>query len=224
MTARIGAAAVLALVLVSAVGAAPQKKPAANAAANNGGLSTKDFRIETNETQYNYGSGRFTMPHRVKFFRPGTDVTGDSAQGNSQTGQVTITGHVVLHDNGNSAEARDAGAPAGNGPSTLQCDQLEIDSKRKVYVATGNVHFVQGTRTATADTGRLDQGGHSLDLQGNVHLTDGGSTFSGNTVHYDTLTKDVNTTGNPSVMTQPAGAAGFGAPKSSLPTAPPKKK
>ncbi|HMC48853.1 MAG TPA: hypothetical protein VKJ77_26305, partial [Caballeronia sp.] len=72
MTARIGAAAVLALVLVSAVGAAPQKKPAANAAANNGGLSTKDFRIETNETQFNYGSGGFTMPHRVKFFRPGT--------------------------------------------------------------------------------------------------------------------------------------------------------
>src|SRR6185312_13134203 len=162
MIARAGTAAVLALVLVSTIGAAPQKKPAPNAAANNGGLSTKDFRIETNKTQFNYGTGQFTMPNRVKFFRPGTDVTGDSAQGNYQNGQVTITGHVVLHDSGNSAEARDAGAPTGGGPSTLACDQLQIDSKRKVYVATGSVHFVQGSRTATANSGRLDQGSHQL--------------------------------------------------------------
>jgi lipopolysaccharide assembly outer membrane protein LptD (OstA) len=225
MTGRFGTvASVLALVVCTTIAAAPAKKPAANVTQNANGLQTRDFRIETAETNSNLNSGDFKMPQRVKFFRPGTDVVGDSAQGNYNSGFVTITGHVVLHDNGTAPEAKEAGAAPGGGPSTLQCDELQIDSKRKVYVATGNVHFVQGDQTFTGNSGRLDQGAHQLDLSGNVHLTKGSQTFSGQAVHYDTLTKDLHTSGDPVILTGPAPPGAAGASKSTLPTPAPKKK
>jgi lipopolysaccharide assembly outer membrane protein LptD (OstA) len=179
--------------------------------------TTKDFRIETDQTNSNLNNGNFAMPHHVRFIRPGTDVVGDSAKGNFKLGTVIITGHVVLHDSGESSEAQRAGAAPGGGPATLECDQLEVDSKRKVYTATGNVRYVQGTRHATADNGKLDQGAHALDLNGNVHLADGEETLSAQTVHYNTLTKDVSTSGNPVILSQPA-ARGAAGTTSTLPT------
>jgi lipopolysaccharide assembly outer membrane protein LptD (OstA) len=184
--------AVLAGLLVATVAAAP------------GGVATRDFRIETDQTNSNLNDGNFTMPHRVKFFRAGTDVVGDSAKGNYKAGTVTITGHVVMHDDGQSGGAPPAGVVPEGGPATLQCDELQVDSKRKIYVASGNVVYVQGSRRATAQNGRLDQGAHALDLSGNVQLADGEQTLSAQTVHYNTLTKDVSTSGNPVILTQPA--------------------
>lgn len=158
------------------------------------------------------------MPHRVKFFRPpGTDVTGDRAKGNYKAGTVTISGHVVLHDSGQSTEAQSAGAPAGGGPATLQCDELQVDSKRKIYLATGNVRYIQGQRQATAQSGRLDQGAHALDLNGNVRLADGDQTLTAQSVHYDTLTKDVSTSGSPVILNAPASSPAPGT-TSTLPT------
>jgi lipopolysaccharide assembly outer membrane protein LptD (OstA) len=183
--------AALASLLVATVAAAPA------------GVKTRDFRIETDQTNSNLNDGSFTMPHRVKFFRPGTDVVGDRAKGNYKAGTVTITGHVVLHDNGDSSEAQAAGATPGGGPSTLNCDELQVDSKRKIYVANGNVVYAQGTRRATAQSGRLDQGAHTLDLSGDVRLADGDQTLTAQVVHYNTLTKDVSTSGNPMTLTQP---------------------
>ncbi len=189
------------------------------AAAPLGGVTTRDFRIETDQTNSNLNDGSFTMPHHVKFFRPGTDVVGDSAKGNYKAGLVTISGHVVLHDNGQSSQVREAGGAAGAGPATLRCDQLDVDSKRKVYTATGNVVYVQGSRRATAQSGRLDQGAHTLELSGNVRLADGEQTMTAQTVHYDTLTKDVSTSGDPVILSQPAGSA-LDHPTSTLPTPP----
>jgi lipopolysaccharide assembly outer membrane protein LptD (OstA) len=161
----------------------------------------------------------------VKFFRPGTDVVGDRAQGNYKAGTVTIFGHVLLHDDGSSVEAQKAGAAPGGGPATLQCDTLAVDSKRKLYVATGNVVYVQGPRRASAQSGRLDQANHLLDLSGDVHLSDGDQTLTAQNVHYNTLTKDVSTNGNPVVVTGPAASAGatpIPGTTSTLPTPPPK--
>lgn len=157
------------------------------------------------------------MPHRVKFFRPGTDVVGDRAKGNFKSGTVTITGHVVMHDNGDSSEAQQAGAAPGGGPAVLTCDELHVDTKRKIYIATGNVVYVQGPRRATAQHGKLDQSAHTLDLSGDVALADGEQTLSAQNVHYDTLTKDVTTNGNPVILTQPAASPGAGT-TSTLPT------
>jgi lipopolysaccharide export system protein LptC len=173
-------------------------------AAASGGVTTRDFRIETDQTNSNLNDGNFTMPHRVKFFRPGTDAVGDSAKGNYKSGTLTISGHVVLHDSGEPAAGGKAGAAPNGGPSTLTCDTLQVDSKRKLYIATGNVVYVQGSRQATAQNGRLDQSAHSLDLDGNVRLADGDQTLTAQTIHYNTLTKDISTSGDPMTMSKPA--------------------
>jgi lipopolysaccharide export system protein LptA len=221
------AAAAAAVFAAAAAAPVPRVTPrAANLPAPNvraapaAGVTTHDFRIETDQTNSNLNDGNFTMPHRVKFFRPGTDVVGDRAQGNYKAGTVTIYGHVVLHDNGTSVDAQKAGAAPGNGPATLSCDQLSVDSKRKLYIATGNVVYVQGPRRATAQSGRLDQSNHLLDLTGDVHLSDGDQAMSAQTVHYNTVTKDVSTSGNPVVVTGATAPVGSPLPgtTSTLPT------
>jgi lipopolysaccharide assembly outer membrane protein LptD (OstA) len=187
-------------------------------AAAPGGVTTRDFRIETDQTNSNLNDGNFSMPHRVKFFRPGTDVVGDSATGNYKAGTVTITGNVVMHDSGQSPGPGGA-APSG-GASTLNCNELQVDSKRKIYIATGNVVYVQGTRRATAQSARLDQAAHTLDLTGDVTLADGDQTLAAQVVHYNTLTKDVSTSGNPVTLIKPApppGSAPSGRPRSGSP-------
>ncbi len=176
-----------------------------------GGLATPDYRIQTDETHWNFNSGDFTMPHRVHFLRPGTDAVGDKANGNSKRGTATLIGNVVVHDNGNATEAGDP-AYRGSGPATLTCDQLDIDSKAKLYTATGHVHFNQGTRSGTSDKAILNRGTGKLHLEGSVHLTDNGSTLSAATVDYDLNSKDAEVNGSPAVMTQPVSPAPAPAP------------
>jgi lipopolysaccharide assembly outer membrane protein LptD (OstA) len=175
-------------------------------------LTTADYRIETDETHWNFNTGDFTMPHRVRFFRPGTDAVGDRANGNSKRGTVTLTGDVVVHDSGNANEAGDA-AYRGSGPATLNCDQLDVDSKAKLYTAIGHVHFSQGTRTGTADRAMLNRASGMLHLEGNVKLTDNGSTLSADAVDYNLNTKEAAVFGKPSIMTQPANQPPSAAPR-----------
>ncbi len=187
----------LALACGSAAFAAARPSSSANA------LATPDYRIETDETHWNFNTGDFTMPHRVRFFRPGTDAVGDRANGNSKRGTVTMLGNVVVHDSGNANEAGDA-AYRGSGPAMLTCDQLDIDSKAKLYTANGHVHFLQGARTGTSDRATLNRATGMLHLEGGVKLTDSGSTLSANAVDYNLNTKEASVFGSPSVMTQPA--------------------
>jgi len=197
-------------VVVATTAAAPPSPPPKPPPVSSAGLQTRNMTIETDTSDSNIRTGDFTMPHHVKFTRPGTVVTGDSAHGNSNQDHVFIVGHVVLNDSGNAPEGKAAGAPSNGGPSTLTCDQLEIDAKNKIYTATGNVHFTQGARTATSDYGRLDQGAHLLELRGNVHLMNGESTYSGKYLRYDTLTKDVHSEGDPMEINQSGSMPGPG--------------
>ena len=175
----------------------------AAASSSNSTLQTPAYRIETDETQANFNTGDFTMPHRVRFYRPGTDAVGDRAQGNSKRGNVSLFGNVVVHDSGNASEAGDA-AYKGSGPATLTCDQLDVDSKARVYTATGHFHFTQGTRSGSADKASLDRTAGMLHLEGNVHVSDNGENMSGNIVDYNLNTKEVHAYGKPIEMTQPA--------------------
>jgi lipopolysaccharide assembly outer membrane protein LptD (OstA) len=167
-----------------------------------GGLQTSAYRIDTNETQANIETGDFTMPHKVRFYRPGTDAVGDRASGNTKRGTVSLFGNVVVHDSGNASEAGTA-AYKGSGPATLTCNQLDVDSKGRVYTATGNFHFSQATRTGSADRATLDRTAGTLHLEGNVHLSDNGATVSANIIDYNLNTKDFHSFGNPTQMTQP---------------------
>jgi lipopolysaccharide export system protein LptA len=199
----------------------PSPRPGAQAPApesNLGGsIATPDYRIETDSTNWNFNTGDFSMPHRVHFLRPGTDAIGDRATGNSKRGTATLYGDVVVHDSGNANEAGDA-AYRGNGPATLMCDQLDLDTRAKLYVATGHVHFAQGTRTGTADKATLNRSSGLLHLEGDVHLTDNGSTLTAGTVDYDLNNKNAEIHGKPAVMTQPVNQQ----PQQPPPTAAPK--
>jgi lipopolysaccharide export system protein LptA len=169
------------------------------------------YQISTDQTDANLNTGNFTMPGTVTVTRPGSDARGDRAKGNTKLGTATLIGNVVVHDSGGAPEARAAGSEySRNGPSTITCDQLTIDSKTKMYDAQGNVHFTQGSRTATAERGVLNETAHTLHLEGNVVLTDGGSTMKADVVDYNLLTKDViasGTPGQPMVIQQPIDAA-----------------
>jgi lipopolysaccharide export system protein LptA len=181
-----------------------------------GGLESKDYRIETDETHWNFNSGDFTMPHHVKFYRPGTDAVSDKATGNSKRGTATLIGNVVVHDSGNAPEASTE-SYHGNGPATLTCDRLEIDTKQKIYTATGHVHFSQGARTGTADRGQLNRGTGVLHLEGNVKLTEGDQSMAAQDLVYNLNTRDVDVHGAPIIIKQPVPSPTPGAPATPKP-------
>ncbi len=158
--------------------------------------------VETAQLHYNQNSGDFTMPGKAKFSRPGTDATGDRAQGNTKRGTLTLSGNVTVHDSGSAPEVGEA-AYGGNGPANLTCDTFDVDAKSKVYIADGNVHFSQGARTGSAEHGSLDRGSSKLRLERNVKLTDGDSRMTASSVDYNLTTKDVVVHGGPIIIRQP---------------------
>jgi lipopolysaccharide export system protein LptA len=190
--------------------------PRASMPGGSGGLESKDYRIETDETHWNFNNGDFTMPHRVRFFRPGTDAIGDKATGNSKRGTATLIGNVVVHDTGNAPEAGTE-SYSGNGPATLTCDRLEIDTKQKLYTATGHVHFSQGSRTGSADHGMLNRGSGTLHLEGHVKLTDAEQSMTADDLVYNLNTKDVDVRGGPIIIKQPVPPPTPGAPSTPKP-------
>ncbi|MEA2664783.1 MAG: LptA/(LptD N-terminal domain) transport protein, partial [Candidatus Eremiobacteraeota bacterium] len=162
----------------------PQAPAAPQAGANAGSLNTKFYHIETDETDTNFGTGEFKMPHKVRFSRPGTDATADRAEGNDKRGTVTLIGNVVVHDNGSAQATIPGASSSGGGMTTLTTDRLEIDSKAKLYTALGNVHFSQSGRSGSAQRGTLDRAGNVLRLEGGVSLNDATSSLTASNVVY----------------------------------------
>jgi len=220
--------AAFALLIVCA-GAAPTPAPSASPAAAASAsvsakpelpsLETPDYRIETDDISYR-GNGDFTMPHHVALARPGSDAVADRAEGNQKRGTIKLYGSVVVHDNGNAPEAGSNDEYAKGGPSTLTCDELDVDSKAKVYTAIGHVHFEQGARRVDAQRGVLNRGSGMLHLDGDVKTTDGASTLTAKELDYNLNTKKIIADGKPIVIKQPVPSP---APGSITPTPKPKK-
>ncbi len=166
-------------------------------------IETKNMHIESRKLLLNENTGVFSMPYHVKYTRPGTDLVGDRAQGNEKSEQITVSGNVVLHNNGGFQPGTIPQASVGNEPQTLTCDELAVDAKAKNYVATGNMHFTQGARTATATRAQLNESAHLLTLDGAVQIGDGKQTFRGDHMTYDTLTGEVHATGGPGILDAP---------------------
>ncbi len=202
---RARAAALAAAVALLAAG--PPPAPAGLALP---GMQMNGYQIETQTTNWNLNSGDFTMPTEVKVTRPGTDARGDRATGNTKRGVATLMGNVVIHDTGSAPEDY-------QGPSTITCDTLTIDSKTRTYDASGNVRFVQGNRIGTADRGILNQTMHTLHLEGNVLLSEGESSMRANVVDYNLQSRDVVASGGPMVIREPIPAASPGPPASPKP-------
>jgi lipopolysaccharide assembly outer membrane protein LptD (OstA) len=155
-------AAILCLALLAA---AP--KPAAPGGAVGFGLS--DWRVQTSQVDSNWQTGAFSVPNHLTLTRPGSDISADRAVGNFKTHSATLTGNVVLHDN-NGVLTNFAGQTGSHAPATLTCDNLTMDGVSKTYIATGNVHFVQGGSDVRADRAVMNGVTHDLHLYGHVQL------------------------------------------------------
>jgi len=176
----------------------------ASAAGNGSGMRMNDANIETDVTNANFNTGKFTMPNHVHMARPGSVADSDSAHGDDKKGTITLTGHVVVHDSGSGSTALTGGTtPEASGPSTLTCDTLDVDTKSKLYVAHGNVHFSQGARSGTSDMASLDRAKGVLHLEGHVILNDGpGASVTAEDVVDNLLSKDIDVKGSPAVLKQ----------------------
>lgn len=220
------------LVVVMAVPALAQNKPPPRPAAHptarpttalpSSSLTNGQFTVDTDETNYDLNNGDFDMPHHVHFTRPGTDVTGDRAHGNTRTDQITITGHVILHQTGTiNSLGSGASRVTSEEPSTLTTDELHVDGKTKTYTAVGNVKWSQGNKMLTADRGILNENTHQLNLQGNVHIQQDQQSMNADRVDYDTETENGIAYGSPVIARLPVEPPPAGS--SPPPTPPPRR-
>lgn len=195
---------VLALVGGIAVSAKPTASPSSPTTINVGIWS-----VHTASFDSNVKSGDFSVPGHVLLTRNGGDVNADRASGNQKSDVVTLYGHVVVNDvQGVFGTSSIAGR--GKGPARLTCDQLHVDGKAKVYVATGHVHYTQDTTISDSDTGRFDDTSHTMDLTGHVHVVNGPKLMSADRLHYNTLTGDIHAESDPpgSVLLEGPGGNG----------------
>lgn len=155
-------AALLAAFLIAA---APKAPPQGRAV----GFGLSDWHVKTGQLDANWQTGAFSTPGHIELIRPGSDISADRAVGNWKSHSATLTGNVVLHDT-NGVLTNFAGQNGSHAPATLTCDNLKIDGVSKTYVATGNVHFIQGGSDVRADRAVMNGVTHDLHLYGNVQL------------------------------------------------------
>ncbi len=176
-------------------------------------------RIESDVVNWNLETGAFSLPHPFVASRESSDISADRATGNSRQKQLHAEGHVVVHQTEPLKSSLRAEALTQK-PSTLTCDVLDVDGVRKLYVAIGNVHFLQANREATADRGTLDDANHRLHMEGHVHIRDKEQTLESDVLDYDTQTGDLSAKGNVTIQAPVETSAPAGEP---TPTAKPKK-
>jgi len=177
------------------------------AAAEVAELASGDLRISTASTDYDIASGVFTMPHHVHADRPGMQIDGDTAHGNTRRRIVVLTGHVILHQDGGAhpdaliAPRLESATPSTNSPpSTLTAERLSINLATKISIADGHVHFVQGTRTVDAKQATLNEVTHDLFLSGDVTVVDGHQRLAAQRMTYNTKTQQVHATENVEIV------------------------
>ncbi len=107
-------------------------------------------------------NGDFVIPGAVNGVSPDGDFKADRAFGNYQRQEVTLVGHVVLHQK----VASSKGPPQP--PMTLTSNQLRVTSKPSTYTATGSVVVVQGARTLHTDYLQLNNTTRQGLLRGHV--------------------------------------------------------
>ena len=152
--------------------------------------------IVTSKFNFNLNTGDFTIPGHFTATRSGTDVTADHATGNSKSKIMHAEGNVVVHQNQALAGRGDT-SKFTQRPSTLTCDKLDVDGTRKLYTATGDMHFTQeGGREATSDSAILDDANHHLHMEGHVHVKNGEQSVDADVLDYDTLTGQLDGNGN----------------------------
>jgi lipopolysaccharide export system protein LptA len=127
-------------------------------------------------------NGDFTIPGAVSGVSNDGDFRADRAFGNYDRQDVTLVGHVVMHQR----------ALPGHGPPqppmTLTSNQLHVLGKPSVYTATGSVVVVQGTRRLQSDYLQLNDTTHDGLLRGHVMARENDRVVNTSVVHYNTKT------------------------------------
>ncbi|HXW51522.1 MAG TPA: LPS export ABC transporter periplasmic protein LptC [Candidatus Acidoferrales bacterium] len=127
-------------------------------------------------------NGDFIIPGEVRGVSSDGDFRADRAFGNYQHNDVTLVGHVVLHQR----------AVPGHGPPqppmTLTSQQLHVLGQPSIYTATGSVVVVQGDRQLHSDYLQLNDTTHDGVLRGHVVAQENDRVVNTSEVHYNTLT------------------------------------
>ncbi len=194
--ARLAPALAAALVLLAAThpAARPTASPAAKSQAH---FTFGEWNIHTALVDFNLKTNDFSAPQHVLVTRDGTTIDADRANGNAKSGQATLLGHVVLHDQqGNLAGLSSAKKASGRGPATLTADKMTIDEKTRIYTAVGHMHYTQADTIVDAQSGKLNDVTHELDLHGDVHVRQGARSLIADHVLYNTITGQAVADGN----------------------------
>ncbi len=193
-------------VIAYAIALAAVRPPGAQAQTSGAGASPLSHfagfdTIKTAQFHYNFNNGNFSFPVRFFATREGTDIAADQGNGNSERKMLHATGHVVIHQTGSTPASGKASAFTQK-PSTLTCDTLDADGNRKLYVATGNMHFTQeGGKEATSDRAVLDDANHHLHMEGHVRVREGDRIIEAAALDYDTLSGQLDGNGNVTITT-----------------------
>ena len=185
--------------------AAARALPAQAQTSSVGGSTLSHFAgfdtIKTAQFHYNFNNGNFSFPVRFFATREGTDIAADQGNGNSERKMLHATGHVVIHQTGSTSASGKASLFTQK-PSTLTCDTLDVDGNRKLYIATGNMHFTQeGGKEATSDRAVLDDANHHLHMEGHVRVREGDRIIEAAALDYDTLSGQLDGNGNVTITT-----------------------
>jgi len=130
-------------------------------------------------------NGDFVIPGAVTGKSPDGDFKADRAFGNYQRQDVTLVGHVLLHQ-------RVSGSAQ---PMKLTAQQLRIFGKPATYVATGSVAVVQQNRQLHAQYLQLDDRTHQGILRGDVSAQEDDRVVQSQEIHYNTLSGAVEVPG-----------------------------
>jgi lipopolysaccharide assembly outer membrane protein LptD (OstA) len=172
--------------------------------------------IQFQHLNWSMNSGDFNIPDRFTAVRQGTELTADEGNGNSKKKILHASGHVIVHQTQALKSGGDV-TKVTQEPSTLTCDKLDADGARKIYVATGNVHFTQATREGWSDVATLDDATHILHMEGHVHLRDKEQLLDADDVDYNTITGETHVTGKPALIRLPIETPTPGSPKTPAP-------
>jgi lipopolysaccharide assembly outer membrane protein LptD (OstA) len=135
-------------------------------------------------------NGDFVIPGAVKGVSPDGDFVADRAFGNYQRQDVTLVGHVLMHQRvGKGAQGVSAQ------PLTLTANQLRVSGKPSTYTATGSVVVVQANRKLHSDYLQLNDATHQGLLRGNVTAQEDDRVVKSEEIHYNTLSGDTNVPG-----------------------------
>jgi lipopolysaccharide assembly outer membrane protein LptD (OstA) len=134
-------------------------------------------------------NGDFVIPGALKGVSTDGDFVADRAFGNYQRQDVTLVGHVIMHQ-----KVVSRSGPPG-APITLEGDQVRVVGKPSTYTATGSVVVIQGNRNLHSDYLQLNDATGDGILRGNVKAQENDRVVNTAEAHYNTRTGAVSIPG-----------------------------